>query len=313
MTINGGAPQPNVLHAGTFTINRFVPADCDVTRVELSFDKAGTYGKVDERHLTALISELSVHAVDDLNRVIAATDRVNDAFQIQGVDTDGWAAKGVTFQLPATNVPKVLELQLEMPGWASGGAGKLTVTVNGQPVHASDTKAGTYVNLALPLTALGEKSVAISATGDFPLPGQGDKRRSYRIQKIAMRDFAEGEGLDGTTVRTMPRSELNGVDQDGWSGPRSRLLFPASAKAATAELQLEFPSWAGVPSAKFVFTLNGRVVYSETLAPGVYKTVNIPLEPGRPNELVMESSQTFPLPAPDQRSRSFRIVKVGFK
>ena len=76
---------------------------------------------------------------------------------------------------------------------------------------------------------------------------------------------------------------------------------------------MEFPSWTSVPSAKFVFTLNGRVVYSEDLARGVYKTVSVPLEPGRPNELVMESSQTFPLPAPDQRTRSFRIVKVDLK
>ena len=313
MTINGGTPQPNLLHSGTFTINSFVPADCDVTRIELSFNKAETYGKIDARHLTAFISELSVHPVADLTPVIATTDRVNDAFQIQGIDVDGWAAKGVTFHLPATDTPKVLDLQLEMPGWASGSAGKLSITVNGQPIHSAATTAGTYVNLTLPLATLDEKVVAISAEGDFPLPGQDKKRRSYRIQKIAMRDFADGEGLDGTTVRAMPRYELNGVDQDGWSGARSRLLLPASTKAATAELQLEFPSWASVPSAKFVFTLNGRVVYSEDLARGVYKTVSVPLEPGRPNELVMESSQTFPLPAPDQRTRSFRIVKVDLK
>ena len=312
MTINGKEPEPTVLHPGTFTINRFVSEDSDVTRIELQFNKAETYGKIDARHLTAFISELSVHPVDDLIPLIAAADRVSDGFQIQGIDVDGWAGKRVAFHLPPTNTPKVLELQMEMPGWAGGSAGKLSITVNGQPVYSGMTTAGTYLNLTLPLTTLGEKTVVFSAEGDFQLPGQ-TKMRSYRIQKMVMRDFAENEGLDGTTVRAMPRYELTGVDQDGWAGQRSRLLTPASTQAATAELQLEFPAWAEAATAKFVFTLNGRVVYSEELARGVYKTVSVPLEPGKPNELVLESSQSFPLPAPDQRQRSFRLVKVDLK
>ncbi|HWA10151.1 MAG TPA: hypothetical protein VG838_11930 [Opitutaceae bacterium] len=313
MIINGHEPEPVVLHPGTFTINRFVTEDCKVTHLELQFNKAETYGKADARHLTAFINEISVHPVDDLMQVIGATDRVNDGFQVQGVDVDGWAAKGVTFHLPPTSTPKVLDLQLELPGWASGSAGDLSITVNGESVYHAAATAGTYLNLTLPVTPLGEKVVAISATGDFPLPGQAGKLRSYRIQKLALRDFAENEGLDGNTIRTMPRYELKDVDQDGWAGRRSRLLVPVSAKPATAELQIEFPSWAGVPSAKFVFTLNGRVVYSEELARGVYKTISVPLAEGQPNELVLESSQTFPLPAPDQRQRSFRLIKVDLK
>ncbi len=311
MTINGQEPEPTLLHPGTFTINHFVAEDCDVTRIELQFNKAETYGKIDARHLTALVNELSVHPMDDLIPVIAAADRGNDGFHFQGIDIDGWAAKVVTFHLPPTNVPKVLELQLEMPGWATS-AGKLSITVNGQSVYASATTAGTYLNLTLPLTPLQEKVVAISAENDFQLPGQ-TKLRSYRIQKMVVRDFAENEGLDGLTIRTMPRYELVGVDQDGWAGQSSRLLLPVSAKAATAELQLEFPAWAEAATGKFVFTLNGRVVYSKELARGVYETVSVPLEQGKPNELLLEASQTFPLPAPDQRVRSFRIIKVDLK
>lgn len=312
MTINGKEPEPVVLHPGTFTINRFVTEDCDVTQIQLQFNKAETYGKVDARHLTAFINELSVHPVDDLMPVIAATDRTNDGFQIQGIDIDGWAAKGVTLHLPPTNTPKVLDLQLEMPGWAVGGAGKLSITVNGQSVYDNMTTSGTYVNLTLPITPLGEKTVAISAAGDFQLPGQ-TKMRSYRIQKMVLRDFAENEGLDGNTVRAMPPYERIGVDEDGWAGQRSRLLVPASAKPATVELQFEFPDWADVATAKFVFTLNGRVVYSEELARGVDKTVSIPLDPGRPNELVLESSKTFPIPNDPRPPRSFLIKKVDLK
>jgi len=59
--------------------------------------------------------------------------------------------------------------------------------------------------------------------------------------------------------------------------------------------------------------LNGAVVYSEELLRGVYKTIRLPLNPGRDNDLVLESSEDFPLPAPDQRQRSFRIVKLDVK
>ena len=312
MTINGGEPVPFALRPGTFTINRFVTEDCDVTRLELQFSKAETYGKVDARRLTAFINELSVHPLGDVMAVVAAGDRVNDGFDIRGIDIDGWAGKDISFILPPTDTAKVLDLQLEMPGWAAGSAGKLAITVNGKSVYAGSTTAGTYLNLSLPLTDLQAKAVIITAEGDFPLPGQ-TKRRSYRIQKMVMRDFAENEGVDGTTVRTMPRYELTGVDQDGWAGKSSRMLLPVSAKATSAELQIEFPSWADAATAKFVFTLNGRVVYSEELARGVYKTVSVPLDPGQPNELLLEASQAFPLPAPDQRLRSFRLIKVDLK
>ena len=312
MTINGQGPEPTVLRPGTFTINRFVAEDCPVTRIELQFNEAETYGKVDARHLTAFVSELSVHPVNDLMQLVSAADRTNDGFIFQGIDIDGWAAKGVSFTLPPTSAAKVLDLQLEMPGWATGSAGKLAITVNGKSVYTTATKAGTYLNLILPIIDLGEKVVAISAEGDFPLPGQ-TKRRSYRILKMAMRDFAPNEGVDGATVRTMSPYELTGVDQDGWAGKSSRMVLPVSAKATTAELQIEFPSWSAAATSKFVFTLNGRVVYSEELARGVYKTVSVPLSPGQPNELLLEASEAFPLPAPDQRLRSFRIVKVDLK
>jgi hypothetical protein len=85
--------------------------------------------------------------------------------------------------------------------------------------------------------------------------------------------------------------------------------MPANTKASTAQLQLEFPGWANAASANFVFTLNGRVVYSEELMRGTYKTVQVSLDKGRDNDLVLEASQEFPLPAPDQRVRSYRIVK----
>ncbi len=313
MTINGRDSGPIVLQPGNFTVNRFVPVDTDITRIELQFSGSENYGAFDTRHLSAYIHEFSVHPAGDLLAVVETKDRHGDSFQVQGIDPDGWAGKDASFHLPASNAPKVLDLNLELPGWAAGGAGRLTVTVNDQVVYAETLPSGIYKDIAVPLADLGEKTVQITAEREFPMPNQGAKLRSYRIAKMTVRDLAENERIRGSTVHAVPRYELSDVDADGWAGKRSHLFVPAGTKAEAAEFQLEFPGWANAPSAKFVFTLNGAVVYSEELLRGVYKTVRVPLNPGRDNDLVLESSEDFPLPAPDQRHRSFRIVKMDLK
>ncbi|MSU70586.1 MAG: hypothetical protein EXS39_07420 [Opitutaceae bacterium] len=312
MTINSRDSGPIALRPGKFTINRFVEVDTDITRIELQFSSGATYGAIDSRHLASYVNEISVQPATDLLPVVATTDRRGDSFQIQGIDTDGWSAKEVTFHLPPFNRPKVLDLQLELPGWAAAGPGRLAVTVNQKLVYAESVPAGIYKDLAVPLSDPGEKTVVISAHNDFALPGQV-KLRSYRIKKMALRDLAGNERVQGATVRAMPRYELTDVDRDGWAGRRSRLFVPAETKAEAVEFQLEFPGWANTPSGKFVFTLNGGVVYSEELLRGVYKTVRVPLNPDKDNDLVLEASQEFSLPAPDQRLRSFRIVKLDLK
>ncbi len=312
MTINGRDSEPILLHPGDFTINRFVGVDTDITRIEFHFSNAATYGKADARRLVAYIHEINLHPSTDLMPVIETTDRHGDSFQIQGIDTDGWSAKEVTLHLPPSSRPKVMDLQLELPGWATAGAGNLTIMVNNKRVYAEKLPTGVYKDIAVPLAELGEKTVMITAENDFALPNQ-TKLRSYRITKMALRDLAENERIQGATVRALPRYELTDVDGDGWAGKRSRLFVPSSTKAEAVEFQLEFPGWANAPTAKFVFTLNGAVVYSEELLRGVYKTVRIPLHSDKDNDLVLESSQDFSLPAPDQRQRSFRIVKVDIK
>jgi hypothetical protein len=313
MTINGRESGPILLQPGEFTVHRFVPVDTDITRIELKFSGSETYGAFDTRHLSALIGEFSVQPATDLMPVVATNDRQGDSFQIEGIDPDGWAAKDVSFHLPASDTPKVLDLNLELPGWATAGAGRLTVKVNDQVVYSEIMPTGIYKDVPVPLSDLGEKTVVISAERDFALPNQATKLRSYRVTTMAVRDLAENERIQGTSVRAVPPYELTDVDSDGWAGKRSHLFVAAGTKAEAVEFQLEFPGWANAPSAKFVFTLNGAVVYSEELLRGVYKTVRVPLNPGRDNDLVLESSEDFPLPAPDLRHRSFRIVKMDLK
>ena len=310
--VNGHDSGPVLLHSGTFTINRFVPIDTDITRIELQFSKGEKYGH-DSRLLSAYINEISVKPMTDLMPILATSDRRGDNFQVHGVDIDGWAEKSASLHLPPSDAPKALELKIESPAWAAGGAGSLAVSVDDKEVYAQAVAAGNYQTIAIPLANLCEKTVTLHAQNVLARPNQKDKRRSYRIVAMSLRDLAPNERVEGGTVRALPRYELTGADQDGWTGRRAHLLVPSSTQATAAEFQLEFPGWANAPTGKFVFTLNGRVVYSEELLRGVYKTVRVPLEPGRDNDLVLEASQEFPLPAPDQRVRSYRIVKLDLQ
>ncbi|MBC7365489.1 MAG: hypothetical protein H7343_01545, partial [Undibacterium sp.] len=209
--------------------------------------------------------------------------------------------------------PKVLDLQLELPSWAAASKGGLAITVDGKSVYAESTAAGTYQNIKVPLAGAKDQLVTITAQNEFKLPNQISKLRSYRIVKMALRDLAPNEKFDGNAVRSVPPYELFDIDQDGWTGRRARVAVAATTKAQAVEFQIEFPGWASAVTGKFLFTLNGRVVYSEELPRGLYKTVRIPLDQGRDNDLVLEASHEFNLPPPDQRVRSYRIVKYEIK
>lgn len=312
MKINGRETEPILLHPGKFTVNRFIEEDSDVTRVELQFSKSGTYGRFDVRQLTAFIEEFSVHPADDLMAMLQNPNRVADSFRIQGIDIDGWAAKDVSFRLPPASNAKILELQLELPAWAAGSAGELRFTVDGKPALTKSTSPGSYLDLQVPLTGSAEKLVRIVAQGDFKLPGQ-EKLRSYRVLKMSLRDFAANERVEGSAVKAIASYQLTGSDEDGWAGARTRLFVPSSTKGTTAAVDVEFPGWASAESGKVVFTVNGRTVFSEELSRGVYKTIAVPLEAAKDNEIVIEAFHSFALPAPDTRQRSLRILKVEIK
>ncbi len=313
MTVNGYPSEEILLKTGKFTLNRFVQADGDITRVEFAFSHAENYGTIDQRRLASFLHEISLHPISDLTPVVQTLDRSSgDNFQFAGIDTDGWAAKSVSFRLPPTSQQKVLDLQLELPSWASGKGG-LQITVDGKSVYAESSAAGTYQNIKVPLLSPKDQLVSIAAQNEFKLPNQPGKLRSYRIVKMALRNLAPDEKFDGAAVRTVPPYELFDIDQDGWTARRARIAVSAGKKAEAIELQLEFPGWASAVTGKFLFTLNGRVVYSEELPRGLYKTVRIPLDQGRDNDLVMEASHEFNLPPPDQRVRSYRIVKYEIK
>lgn len=314
MTVNGYPSEPIPLKTGKFTLNRFVSADGDITRVEFAFSRAENYGTEDLRGLAAYLNEISLQPLKDFAAVLRTADRVSgDDFRFSGLDTDGWASKTASFRLPAASAPKVLELQLELPSWSEQGNNQIQVKVGDTLVYSDAPAAGTYQTIKIPISGPDSQLVTLTAQKEFKLPNEQNKLRSYRVTKLDLRDLAPDEKFEGATIRQTPAFEWFDVDADGWAGRRARLAVSAAAKATTAEFQLELPGWASSVTGKFLFTLNGRVVYSEEFPRGLYKTVQIQLDPGRDNDLVLEASHEFYLPPPDQRLRSYRIVKSEIK
>ena len=318
MTINGDASEPVLLRPGPFTLNRFVHSDSPTTKIEFLFSKSGSYGTTDLRNLSAYINEISLQTAADLMPILQSGNRVGgDNFRFQGIDVDGWTAKEADFHLPPSANDQILELEMEIPGWATENPGAIRILVDGTEVAAQATALATYMKMPVILPAGAERVVTLYANNDFPLPDQADKRRSYRITRMTLRDRQQGEVLQATQPAAPAAEEgtlrFVGTDVDGWASRIARLVVPSANPATGLELELEFPGWAAAETANFVFTLNGRTVYSETLTRGVYKTVRIPLDAGRDNEIVLESNVDFPLPAPDSRVRSYRIVKMNLR
>jgi hypothetical protein len=307
LTIDGQPTEPIVLHPGPFTLNRFIPQDSNVTRVGITFTKAQVYGANDARRVSAFLYECSVRPTDDLLAFNRSLDRPpGDSFQIHGLWPDGWAGREVGFRLPPTDRPRNLDLRLEFPSWAPVGARQLVVEMDGATVFTQAVKQGTYQDLSIPLAGVGEKSIVIRADGDFALPGQ-DRRCAYRVIQMQFRDPLARAAAAGA------RYQLNGADRDGWAGHDLSLAVPAATGASAAEIEIEFPGWASVRSGHFTFSVDGKEFYAADLSSNTYKTVRLPLAPGRDHEIEVRSDEDFALPAPDGRRRSFRIVKLDVR
>lgn len=310
VAINGEESEPFLLRSGPFTLNRFIQKPSEVTRIDLTFSKSGLYGKEDLRRLSAYITEIGLHRAEDLMPILTAGNRTGgDSFRVAGIDADGWSAKAAEFRIPPNDSSRILSLEIENPGWAEAGTGRIQILVDGREAYSQVPEKGTYHPIELAIPAGPEQTITIHAENDFPLPGQDDKRRSYRVTKIGLRDGGETAANPASDANAAPYV-LSGNDTDGWVGKEARLVVPRGSEATEVAIQLEFPGWATVRNSTLSFRVNGRLVFSESVASGQYKTVRIPIEPGRQNEIVFESDAEYELPAPDNRIRSYRIVKL---
>lgn len=116
------------------------------------------------------------------------------------------------------------------------------------------------------------------------------------------------------------RLAAQGIDQDGWMAREATLHLPANTLAQDVTLRFEIPSWSGAPTtvlrSQLVPIADGPVApipafTIHTLAAGAYATVIVRIPASvTPQMLRFEAPADFPLPAPDTRRRSARLLQV---
>lgn len=100
-----------------------------------------------------------------------------------------------------------------------------------------------------------------------------------------------------------------GIDQDGWLERRVQIDLPAGGRRML-RLKIEFPDWAGQAPGRLRLALSGDgSTREQVLRPGEYNEVLLPVAASAQLQtLTLTADQDFPLPAPDTRRRTGRLV-----
>jgi hypothetical protein len=205
---------------------------------------------------------------------------------------------------------KVLKIDLETPGWSPLRQNQLTATVNGTQFYSESATPASYPSIHVPLVAGQPTEVRLDAGAVFPLPG--DKReRSFLIKNISF----ENLGQTDLFVRGWHKSGylfgIDRADNDGWVDRKISFRFPPTTKFRQAVVEvMRFPAKADLPLA---VTINSATNSPRLLELQKTEQIVVPLSAQADTTLALAAERSFPLTAPDTRSRSFRIVNIDFQ
>jgi hypothetical protein len=298
------------LRAGEFTLTRLIKEAADVTSISLHLSEAEVYGIDDKRRVSAFVREISIGDIPDLSAFKRLTNQKGDKFDLTGVDEDGWIGKSAAFTAPAFSEFKVLKIDLEMPGGAPQATNDLNVSLNGTRVQTDQVPRATYHSLHLPLPAGASNLVNLEAGTVFPLPGE-TRERSFLIKNISFENLGPTDLFARGWHRSGYLFSLDRADNDGWVDRRIAFRFPATENFKTAVIKVvRFPSKSDL---SLGVTVSSQPTHQTLLALEKIEHIEIPLSATRETTATLATERTFPLSAPDTRSRSFRIVDIDFE
>jgi hypothetical protein len=240
-----------------------------------------------------------------------------ETLEFSGIYEDGWLSADSKFVLgsaPAGGCVRLRGFVPELRGSPLGN-GKLELTVDG---HAIELPAATgdfdwLVPLAYATTAT---HVDLHFTASTKLPGGDDRPISAKLQLLEVLGALPARTFDYSTPGA-PRLAASGIDQDGWMMRGATIALPANASPEQLVLRIEFPDWGGKAPAKLRTQLisdGGAPVAAATehaLTPGEYATVRVRLPASATaRTLRLDTTADFPLPAPDTRHRSCRVLQA---
>jgi hypothetical protein len=310
ISINDKPTEVVNLKAGKFTLTRLIKDSADVTSIALHLSDAQVYdNERDNREVSAFVEEISVKDIPDFASFRSIANQAGEKFGVTGIDDDGWIGKSAEFKAPSFDGFKVLKLDLEMPGWAPIASNGLTASVDGRTIKSSEVQRQTFESVYVPIPPGAQRTVHLDASSVFALPGDG-RLRSFAIKNISFENLTQTDLFVRGWHKSGYLFGISGADTDGWVDGRLSLRFPASPafKEAVVEI-IRFPSRRDYPVS---VSLNGGAGAARNLGLEELERIRIPLSAARETTATVSTDQTFPLGAPDTRSRSYRLVNIDF-
>jgi hypothetical protein len=297
------------VRSGEFVLTRLIREPVQITSIAMHFSGSAIYGDRDKRAVSAFVREISIDDIPDFAALRRMSNESGAHVTFEGVDEDGWIGHRASFTAPGFSQFKVLKIDMENPGAAPAPRNDVEVRLNGQTRETVTVPRANYASLAIPLTSGDGHTIELQASEVFPLPNDG-RERGLLIKNLSFENVSPTDLYARGWHRSGYQFEIDRADNDGWVDRTIRFGFPATDRFQTAIVQVvRYPAVADLPLA---VELNG-VSSERMLGLEATETVRVPLSPEAGATLSLSATRSYPLAAPDTRSRSFRIVNIDFE
>ena len=303
----------------------YVAIDLAETPVQFPYKRRGlqslynTRVPLDSRLLVAYgrdISALSAAEVAALPRPTRLANFPADivvarGLEFSGIFEDGWLSPHSEFVLGAAPAGAAVRLRgyvPELPGLPLGrGTFKLSVNDHEFELPAA---TGTF-DWLIPVSAAAPTTrITLLPSASAALPNGDDRPVGAKLELLEILPALPGRTFDFATPGTL-RLAAAGIDQDGWMSRLATLHLPASPVATELTLRLEVPDWAGARTTALTTQLADAPVATHTLTAGAYATLRLRVPASATAQtLRLAAPADFPLPAPDTRRRTGRLLQA---
>jgi hypothetical protein len=279
------------------------------TQVPLDSRKLVAYG----RDISAL-SPSEVAALKRPARLARFPDDILFArgLEFSGIYEDGWLSPESEFILAGTTTAGCVRVRgfvPELPGSPLGG-GTMKVTLGGREF---DLPAATGAfDWLLPVPANTKTTrISVRFTSTAPLPNGDDRPTGAKLDLLEVLPALPTETFNFGTPGGM-RLAASGIDQDGWMTRAATVEIPASNTPRELRLKVEYPDWSGAPASTLRTQLSDDAPATHTLKPGAYADIRVRVPACATTQtLRLDAATDFPLPAPNTRRRTGRLVQVA--
>jgi hypothetical protein len=273
---------------------------------------------LDSRKMVAYgrdISALSAAEVAALERPARLTRFPEDllfakGLEYSGIFEDGWLSPESEFTFAGTSASGIVRVRgyvPDIPGLALG-SGRLLATV-GDATLELPAAHGAFdwlipVPAAAPLTRLNLRFTATAKLLD-----EDNRPVGAKLELIEVLPALPTHTFEFGTAGSA-RLPATGIDQDGWLDRRVTITLPAGGKRVL-RLKFEYPDWSKKASGRITtaFSAGATAPVTHSLPAANYTTIDLPVAASTaPQTFTYTADDDFPLPAPDPRRRTARLV-----